>query len=218
MSTSEKRLNEIEPARREEVRMRAGRLARFRVYIELLRARWSLLGALGVGALGLFVKLAAELRGGGLQQSDQHILDVIIAHRVPSWNSQVLELTAMGSGTVLVVIVVIALFFLWSARDIRGFLQLAIAGVGGSVCTNLLKRVLERERPPIAQRLTEVTSFSFPSGHSVASAAVYLTLALVLARRMPTRGAKIGVFAFALVLSLSIGLSRAYIGVHFPSD
>lgn len=196
---------------------------RWRAYAELLRARWSLLAALSAVGLGMFFKLASELResgerGGGLQALDQRILDFVIAHRIKSWNASALELTSLGSGTVITLVVVIAVFFMIAARDYLSALQLSLAGLGGLYFTNLLKRVLERERPDRLHRLAEVTSYSFPSGHSVASATVYLTLGLVLARHMPTHAGRLGLFAVALFLSALVGFTRAYIGVHFPSD
>jgi undecaprenyl-diphosphatase len=146
------------------------------------------------------------------------VLDTIIAHRTPHWNGIALDITALGSPTVLIVIVVIALFFLLLARDYRHALQLLLASIGASVWNEQLKRVLERQRPTALSRLAEVTSFSYPSGHSLASAAVYLTLALILSRRIPWRGGRVGLFVIALALMAAIGCSRAYLAVHFPSD
>lgn len=187
-------------------------------YAELLRARWSLLAALGAVALGVFLKLTQELRGGDLQAADQQILDFVIARRVPSWNASALEITALGSGTVITIIVLIALFFLVAARDYGSALQLSLAATGGLFFTRMIKHVLARERPSALHRLAEVSSYSFPSGHSLASATVYLTLGLVLARHMPNHAGRIGLFVIALTLTMVVGFSRAYIGVHFPGD
>jgi len=129
-----------------------------------------------------------------------------------------LELTALGSGIVLTLLVAIALFFIALARDYRGGVQLLVSSLGSGLCTELLKRVIERERPDALHRLAEVTSFSFPSGHSLASAATYLALALVLAPRWSSAAARRGAFVLAIVLTLVIGFSRAYIGVHYPGD
>ncbi|MEY4579280.1 MAG: hypothetical protein RL701_3983 [Pseudomonadota bacterium] len=194
------------------------RQRRFAKYRELLRARWSLSAALGTFALGIFLRLTSVLRAGGLQVADQRLLDAIIAQRIPSLNASALELTALGSGTVITLIVIVALFFLQVGRDARGALQLLVASVGAWLATDWLKRMLVRERPNLAQGLTEVSSFSFPSGHAVASAAVYLTLVLVLSRHVPTAAGRAGAFGIALLLTAVIGFSRAYIGVHFPSD
>jgi undecaprenyl-diphosphatase len=197
-----------------------GRAERWRLgrYRELLRARWSLLSALAAVALGVFAKLTSELREGELDRLDQQILDVTIAHRTPHGNGVALDITSLGSPTVLILIVVITLFFLLLARDYRDALQLLLASIGAAVWTEQLKRVIERQRPSALSRLAEVTSFSYPSGHSLASAAVYLTLALVLSRRIPWRGGRVGLFVIALTLMAAIGTSRAYLAVHFPSD
>jgi undecaprenyl-diphosphatase len=82
----------------------------------------------------------------------------------------------------------------------------------------LFKDLMERARPPEALRLVHVSSFSYPSGHSLVSACTYLTLAIVVARLVKSRGRRIAAFALAIYLALIIGASRAYLGVHYPTD
>lgn len=189
-----------------------------RSYLELLRARWLLLAALGSGGIGVFVKLTAELTEGELDALDRAILAQVIALRTPAMNGISVDLTALGSVTVLTLIVSIAVCLFALNRHWGSVSQLLIAMLGGAVGSTLLKRVLERERPPEIGRLVHVASYSYPSGHSLASASIYLTLAILAARRMPNRTAQKLIVVFAIVLAGTVGMSRAYIGVHYPSD
>ena len=189
-----------------------------RSYLELLRARWLLLAALGTAGIGVFVKLTSELTEGELDPIDRAILAQIIALRTPSINGISVDLTALGSVTVLTLIVSIAVCLFALNRHWGSVSQLLIAVLGGAVGSTLLKRVLERERPPELGRLVHVASFSYPSGHSLSSASIYLTLAILAARRMPNPTAQKLIVVFAIVLATTVGMSRAYIGVHYPSD
>jgi undecaprenyl-diphosphatase len=187
-------------------------------YAELLRARWTLLTALGAAALGAFLKLTTELEEGELDALDRAVLSHIIHMRVPSLNGAAVDLTALGSATVLTLVVVIASVLFALSRDLRSGLQLVLTGITGGLISDALKHVLERQRPAAITRLVQVSSFSYPSGHSVASASIYLTLAILLARHLPNRTARVVCFVMASSLALAIGYSRAYLGVHYPSD
>ena len=185
---------------------------------ELLRARWTLLLACGVIAVGAFLKLTAELHEGDLDTLDTSLLERVVALRVPAWNGPAVDITALGSVTVLTIVCLLALCLFAMARDSAAFWQLALAALGGAFSSAMFKRVLERARPNLGLRLVEVESFSYPSGHSLAAASVYLTLALVIGRRMPSRHARLFVISFAFALMTAVGASRAYLGVHYPSD
>jgi undecaprenyl-diphosphatase len=93
-----------------------------------------------------------------------------------------------------------------------------IATSSGLFLTLLLKQYFGRERPGVVPHLAEVLTASFPSGHSMLSSVVYLTLGALLARAVGRRALKVYVLLAALFLSFIIGLSRVYLGVHYPSD
>jgi undecaprenyl-diphosphatase len=185
---------------------------------ELLRARWSLIAALAALAIGAFVELTEELTEGELDAFDRAVLAQVIALRAPILNGPAVDLTALGSLTVLTLLVAGATLFLFLARDYRAVTQLLIVAIAGGMISSLLKRVIERARPDELSRLVEVSSYSYPSGHSFSSASIYLTLAIVLTSRMPTTFGRTLLIALALLLATTIGASRAYLGVHYPSD
>jgi undecaprenyl-diphosphatase len=189
-----------------------------RSYGELLRARWMLLAALGTVGIGIFLKLTRELTEGELNQFDTTLLSHVIALRTPSLNGVAVDVTALGSVTVMTLVVVIATSLFALGRHWGSVSQLLLTARGGALASTFLKRTLERERPPEIGRLVHVASFSYPSGHSLASASVYLTLAILAARRMPQRSARVLIIVFAVLLAITVGISRAYIGVHYPSD
>lgn len=185
---------------------------------QILRARWSLLLACGVLALGGFIKLTRELAEGELDAVDRAALESIVQLRQPSWNGSAVDLTALGSVTVLTLLCVISGILLFMQRDRLGAWQLILAAVGGALLSSYFKGALERARPSHVVKLVDVSSFSYPSGHSLASASVYLTLAIIASRHLSARSARMFVLGGAVLLMGCIGCSRAYLGVHYPSD
>lgn len=185
---------------------------------QLLYARWTFLLACAVLAFGAFIKLTSELNEGELDHFDRLALEQIVALRVPGLNGPAVDLTALGSVSVLTLLCVVSVVLLILQRDLLAAWQLTLAACGGGIISSLLKQALTRARPSHVQKLVEVTSYSYPSGHSLAAASIYLTLAIVSARHLPARSSRAFVFCTALLLMAGIGLSRAYLGVHYPSD
>jgi undecaprenyl-diphosphatase len=101
----------------------------------------------------------------------------------------------------------------------RGAALLVLASVGGgALLSTLLKLSFERPRPDLVPHAVAVYTASFPSGHAMLSAVTYLTLGTLLARIQPRRRLRAYIVAVAVLLTLLVGTSRVYLGVHWPTD
>jgi undecaprenyl-diphosphatase len=146
-------------------------------------------------------------------------LIVAMSHlRRPALNAVMVNFTAMGSPTVVGVLTVITLALLVTLRDRAGVLHLLGAAFGTWALTTLTKGLIERIRPTEVEHLIEVSGFSFPSGHSLAAGALYLTMALVAGNHLSTRASRAVLLAGALFIIVMVAASRVYLGVHYPSD
>jgi undecaprenyl-diphosphatase len=137
----------------------------------------------------------------------------------PEWLHEVgRDLTALGGIAVLTLMISAVVGFLL-LRQSYGAMWLVIAAtLGGLLASTLLKELFSRDRPSIVPHLSHVATSSFPSGHSMLSAVVYLTLGALLGRLMESRVLKAYFLFVALILTTLVGLSRVYMGVHFPTD
>lgn len=137
----------------------------------------------------------------------------------PPWvRAAFLDLTALGGRTVLTLFTVIAAGYLLAARKrLNALLLVGSIGLGAIVCS-LLKHIFSRPRPDLVTHLVNVSSASFPSGHAMNSAVTYLTLGVLLARLEPDRRKTFYLLGAAIVLTLLVGMSRVYLGVHWPTD
>jgi undecaprenyl-diphosphatase len=108
--------------------------------------------------------------------------------------------------------------FLLLVRRWRTLALVVGSTLGGTLVNALLKRLFARPRPTVVPHLTEVMTESFPSGHAMLSAIVYLTLGALLAQLVQRRRLKAYLVGVALGLTLLIGLTRVYLGVHYPTD
>ncbi len=137
----------------------------------------------------------------------------------PLWVEEAMrDLTALGSTSVLVFILISAFFYLVIAGQSSSALFMLGAVAGGQLLSSLLKLGIERPRPDLVSHLAEVYTLSFPSGHAMLSAVTYLTLGSLLARVQAGRALKTYVMAVAVTATLLVGVSRIYLGVHWPSD
>lgn len=139
--------------------------------------------------------------------------------RGPAWGLQMThDISALGGATVLVLLTLLVLGYLLliGRRRTAAFFAASIAGA--YVVSASLKLLFSRPRPTLVPALAEVNSASFPSGHSLLSSAVYLTLGALLARTVARRREKSYFLGAAMLLTLLVGLSRVLLGVHYPTD
>ena len=128
------------------------------------------------------------------------------------------DITSLGGPTVVTLIAVaVSGFLLIDGKRFAALLMLASVG-GGALLSSVLKLGIDRPRPDLVAHLVEVSTASFPSGHAMLSAVIYLTLGALLSRVEAPRRVKIYVLAVAVFLTFLVGLSRIYLGVHWPTD
>ena len=128
------------------------------------------------------------------------------------------DFTALGSITVLVLISTLSVLYLALKRYWRTALVLALSIAGGMALSISLKHGFDRPRPDLVPHIAEVRTASFPSSHSMMATIVFLTIGALLAKSMPERSAKVFVIFVSTFVALGVGVSRVYLGVHWPSD
>lgn len=190
---------------------------KFDKWVSFSITHWRWLLPSGVAALlvGIFLKLTEELDE--IEALDQFVHDFVIAHRHASINAQVVDISALGSGTVLTLFCLFALLVFALLGDRRGALALLVGALGAVFWTVVLKGLIARPRPN-ADRLVEVAGHSYPSGHSLGAAAVYFLVAFLVMRHFRGHASRVCVFLATAFLVGLVGLSRIYLGVHYLSD
>jgi undecaprenyl-diphosphatase len=172
-----------------------------------------------VGGTWAFIELTGEVREGGTRQFDESIEHFVASHPGPLWLLEVgRDVTALGGVAVLSLVVIAVIGYLLLRAYYGALWLVLIATFGGLVLSSLLKFVIQRDRPTIVEHRSAIYTTSFPSGHSMLSAVVYLTLGSLLARLAKERVVKFYFLAVALVLTGLVGVSRVYMGVHWPTD
>lgn len=137
----------------------------------------------------------------------------------PAWLEEAArDVTALGSYTVLSIIVVAAIAYLLMTQKRAAALWIGVAVGGGMLLSNVLKLGFARPRPEIVEPAARVFTYSFPSGHATLSAVTFLTLGALLASLHTSRRLRIFFVTLAVVLTILIGSSRVYLGVHHPTD
>lgn len=174
--------------------------------------------ALAVLLLGGFMAVAGVVLLGWTQAFDEAVLLWLAQYRGPVLDTVMLQTTSLGNGIVLLMLVFVTATTLW-LTDHRWSAWLLVTGViGGKVANALLKLVFARPRPDVVPSLDHVTSLSFPSGHAMSAIIVYGSVAYVVSRLEPTRALRAFTWGLAVLVVLGIGVSRMYLGVHYPSD
>jgi undecaprenyl-diphosphatase len=212
-------------SRPEMVSPEASRRSRLRAWLAQ-RDLALLTGALLLVALGwIFVETADEVLEGETQDLDDRILMALRNHDNPAdpvgpaWLEELgRDMTAMGGVLVLTTITAAVIGFLLIQRKRHAALFLAVATGGALVVSLVLKSSFDRPRPDLVPHLSNVMTSSFPSGHSMLSAAIYLTLGAMLARMSEQRRLKLYFLGLAMMITMLVGVSRVYMGVHYPTD
>lgn len=171
------------------------------------------------GAAAVFALLATAMVRGQTQAFDDAILRFMGNNGAPWLDAAALEVTALGARVVVYMVVLVASAFLWQSRHHYSAALLWVAVLGSGFINTVLKISFNRPRPDVFPwRTQHVGLASFPSGHAMTSIVVYGTLAFLIARLAPTPLLKRLTWALAAVVVLLVGLSRLYLGVHYPSD
>src|SRR5689334_3702817 len=188
----------------------------------------SLLGALGILLVAgvvvagfctwAFSEIAETVMAGGTQAFDEKVLRWIYAHHTHSLDAAMIEITALGTGTVLLMIVCVAALFLTLTKHKYSALLLLVATGGGLLLDMVLKLQFNRPRPHVFIWGTQAFGSSFPSGHAMGATVTYSTVAYLAARLHRRSWARWLTMLMALVVIFLIGVSRMYLGVHYPSD
>lgn len=173
------------------------------------------LGAAMTAAL-VFVEIAEEVREGEATAVDRAISLWLHQFDSPALDVLMRAFTFLGSPRALVAVV--AVFAAWVLSRRRWVLAGLIVSVSlaAAVLNALLKALFERPRPDLFFEIMSPNSYSFPSGHAMASTATYGMVAVVIAHLHPRL--RWAIYLLASILVLLIGVSRVFLGVHWPSD
>jgi undecaprenyl-diphosphatase len=174
--------------------------------------------AVGAAAAIAFGVLAGIVQGGTMQSIDESVLRWLEARRSPVVDDIMMEATTLGDGIVLIMIVAVASVFLWLTKHRWSVYILIVGMVGGKFLNTLLKASFDRTRPSAVEWIDQVSSPSFPSGHAMGAFIVYGTVAYLVARLEPTKRLRFATWFVAIAIIIAIGVSRMYLGVHYPSD
>lgn len=173
---------------------------------------WALLAVI------FFVIITLLVLYEGITGFDLNIISVVQGWETPNFTSIMEGFSWLGSTIVVTILAIVNLLFLAFVLNHRKELLLFIAAVGGAALLNsALKYIFQRARPDI-HRLVEEAGYSFPSGHSMAAFALYGVLTYLLWRHVTSGAGRAILIVIGSFLVLSIGMSRIYLGVHYPSD
>jgi undecaprenyl-diphosphatase len=174
--------------------------------------------AVAITGTYLFAEFAGHVSSGKTQAFDDSVLRWVAQHRTPALEPVMLEITFLGTGTVVLALVAVSGMFLWLSNHKYSAILLLVSTIGGILLNNLLKIGFGRPRPQVIDWGMHAVSWSFPSGHAMSAAVVYGTVAYLAARLQRRHLHRVITLTAAFILILLIAASRLYLGVHYPSD
>lgn len=177
------------------------------------------------GAVLAFLEIAEEVAEGETHAVDRSI---VLLFRTPgdlndpigsrNVEEAVRDVTALGGTTVVTLVTILAILAFVFQKRFRHALVMGAAVLLATLSSDIIKAVLDRPRPDLVPHGAYVYSASFPSGHSTLATTTYLTLAMLVASLEPHRSTKALAYGVAAVVLVGVGVSRVYLGVHWPSD
>lgn len=177
------------------------------------------------GGVWFFVEVADEVLEGEAQRFDEALLLALRTAGAPDdplgplWFEELVrDLSALGGLAILTGVALAAIGYLLATRRRQAALLVLVAVTGGQLLSTALKLGFDRPRPDLVPHGMAVHTASFPSGHSMLSAVVWLTLGVLLAQLHPRRAIKLYIIGWATAVTLLVGFSRVYLGVHWPTD
>ena len=179
----------------------------------MIRRETLLVGG-AIGAVLLFVAMAAAVRAGTFQALDRALIEGARAISTPALDRIMLIITSLGWGPLVVAECLAVSVWSWLRGDRVAAIALSTIGLSVVAATDLLKSGFGRARPDLLRH--DLVTFAFPSGHSMTALAVYGMLFAVLARRLPR--ARAVCWIAGVLVALLVGLSRVYLAVHWPTD
>ena len=181
--------------------------------------------AIVAAAFYVFFQIADEINEDEIADLDRRLL---LAFRNPldatdplgpPWVEETItEITSLGGYPILIVLIAAVVGYLVVVRKYGPALYVLLSVGVGTALSQLLRSVYDRSRPDLVDHLVTTHTASFPSGHATMSTVVYLTLAALLVRIVEQMRVRLYVLGVAVLLSVAVGLSRIYLGVHWPSD
>lgn len=180
--------------------------------------------AIVVAGVWALAELADEVIEGSTRNLDRDILLLLRAGSVdnpvgPDWVEEVMrDLTALGGIAVLTLTTVAVIGYFALQRKYGSMLYVIVTVGGGLVVSSAAKEAFDRPRPDLVPYGSLVHTASFPSGHSMMAAVAYLTLGVLVARTLSRTRLKVYVLMLAVIATLLVGISRVYLGVHWPTD
>ncbi|MCF4101524.1 phosphatase PAP2 family protein [Gillisia sp. M10.2A] len=168
--------------------------------------------------INLFIELTETLKSKTLATYDASIINYVISYRSPILNKILQFITNIGDFYGYLVVALLSAFFFYFKLKNWSYVGQMILILGVSALSNLaLKRFIDRARP-MGEHLVSVETLSYPSGHAMSAISFYGFLIYLCYRLKMNRWLKFSLISIFVLLIAAIGISRIYLGVHFPSD